>query len=242
MCAACSYAVDMKTQPVSDMFSRKHIRTKCLPRKCMNILLIQKVLHYCVSVRHCSTIVLLAGWTAYLSISVQISRKTNQIRGDAHMEMQGCSNNSDMHASIHHASIPALVTGAAWWHWWQYWAYAVLRPLPWECNTLNQFWGGQVSSCNCLLHKWLMPPLSKTSEPEQKATHGFSKWCSEKRISNKDSKHISQRKTCISYFLYTLWDCSQIRLRLNRSLEVLLWHSLVMYAGCPSLCQKQWTF
>lgn len=120
--------------------------------------------------------------------------------------------------------------------------YAVLRPLPWECNTLNQFWGGQVSSCNCLLHKWLMPPLSKTSEPEQKATHGFSKWCTEKRISNKDSKHISQRKTCISYFLYTLWDCSQIRLHLNRSLEVLLWHSLVMYAGCPSLCQKQWTF
>lgn len=140
----------------------------------MNILLIQKVLRYSVSVRYCSTIVLLAGWTAYLSISVQISRKTNQIRVDAHMEMQGCSNNSDMHASINHASIPALVTGAAWWHWWQYWAYAVLRPLPWECNTLNQFWDGQVSSCNCLLHKWLMPPLSKTSEPEQKATYRIS--------------------------------------------------------------------
>lgn len=169
MCAACSCAVDMKTQPVSDMFSRRHIRTKCLPRKCIYILLIQKVLDYSVSVRHCSTIVLLAGWTAYLSISVQISRKTNQIRVDAHMEMQGCRNNSDLHASI-----PALVTGAAWWHWWQYWAYVVLRPLAWECNTLNQFWGGQVSSCNCLLHKWLMPPLSKTSEPEQKATHRWS--------------------------------------------------------------------
>lgn len=66
---------------------------------------------------------------------------------------------------------------------------------------------------------------------------GFSKWCTEKWISNKDSKHISEHKTCISFFsLYPL------RLFTDSPLFGSLFRNpvltLVMYAGCPSLCQN----